>query len=257
MNPTDTVQRTDDSSLGGLTCPICGEAQVNTYNHPDTIKYGSGESAVKLQVELPVRRCDSCDFEYLDQEGERIKHEAVCRHLGVLTSVEIRRIREQYGMTRSSFSQVTGLGEATLNRWENGVLIQNRANDCYLRLLAMHDIFDRLSRLPDRPFPSQELDPEAGGNRQDFSKATVLGTKRPPKKPASVHVKFHQGWKNPDMSSASKHMTLFPKVIPRKSVKPSSTPIRIARGVTKSAEPTKSVPKSRASADWPKCKEKV
>lgn len=40
-------------------------------------------------------------------------------------------------MTRAVFAQVTGLGEATLNRWENGVKIQTLANDRYLRLLAL------------------------------------------------------------------------------------------------------------------------
>ena len=38
-------------------------------------------------------------------------------------------------MSRADFSRLTGLGEATLNRWENGILIQNAANDRYLRLL--------------------------------------------------------------------------------------------------------------------------
>ena len=38
-------------------------------------------------------------------------------------------------MSRAAFAQLTALGEATLSRWENGVLIQNRAYDRYLRLL--------------------------------------------------------------------------------------------------------------------------
>jgi putative zinc finger/helix-turn-helix YgiT family protein len=140
---------------------VCGEDQVTTYNYRYDFEYGSGGSAVTLQVELPIRRCDTCDFEFLDQEGERIKHEAVCRHLGVLTSTEIRGIRERYGMSRASFAELTGLGEATLNRWENGVVIQNPANDRYLRLLSMPDVFGRLSHLPDCPFTStEEPDPE-------------------------------------------------------------------------------------------------
>ena len=38
-------------------------------------------------------------------------------------------------MTRAKFAQVTGLGEASLNRWENGLTIQTYAYDRYLRLL--------------------------------------------------------------------------------------------------------------------------
>ena len=147
MNPDATVRPRHDSTIGDRTCPLCGEDQVTTISHRDTFQYGSGESAVTLQVDLPVRRCAICDFEFLDQEGERLRHEAVCRHLGVLTSVEVLAIRKQYGLTRTAFAQLSGLGEATLNRWENGVVIQNPANDRYLRLLAMPDVMGRLKHL--------------------------------------------------------------------------------------------------------------
>ena len=47
-------------------------------------------------------------------------------------------------MSRAAFAQVSGLGEASLNRWENGLAIQNHANDRYLRLLAHPEIMSRL-----------------------------------------------------------------------------------------------------------------
>ena len=151
MNPRDPEHKPDESTSNELTCPVCGDDHVSTFVHRDAFEYGTGESAVTLHVDLPVRRCTACDLEFLDHEGERIRHEAVCRHLGVLTSTEIRAIRKKYGMTRSSFAQVTGLGEATLNRWENGVVIQNPANDRYLQLLAIPDVFERLTDLLSRP----------------------------------------------------------------------------------------------------------
>ena len=120
----------------GYTCPQCGGCGVTTSRCHHTFRYGSGRSAVDLAVDVPVCRCDSCEFEFLDDEAERLKHEAICEHLGVLSSTKIRRIRKSYGMTRAVFAQVTGLGEATLNRWENGILIQTLANDRYIRLLA-------------------------------------------------------------------------------------------------------------------------
>ena len=57
-------------------------------------------------------------------------------------------------MTRAAFAHVTGLGEASLNRWENGLSIQTHANDRYLRLLARPEIMSRLqeftaARLPE------------------------------------------------------------------------------------------------------------
>ena len=50
-------------------------------------------------------------------------------------------------MSRVSFAQVTGLGEASLNRWENGLNIQTHANDRYLRLLKHPGIMRELRAL--------------------------------------------------------------------------------------------------------------
>jgi len=125
----------EDPQTTSRTCGECGNL-VTTAWHRHTFQYGSGTDAVDLDVRLPVRRCDHCDFDYLDDEGERIKHEAVCRYLGVLTPREIRGIRKRHGLSRQAFARVTGIGEASLGRWENGFKIQTLGNDRYLRLLA-------------------------------------------------------------------------------------------------------------------------
>ena len=118
-------------------CPQCGERSITTYRHLDTFTYGSGDAAATLEVDLPVRRCGACDLEFLDHAGERLRHAAVCRHLGVLTPAEIRGIRRRFGMTRAAFAELAGLDEATIDRWENGAVVQNQADDRYLRLLAI------------------------------------------------------------------------------------------------------------------------
>lgn len=91
---------------------------------------------VQLAANVPVYRCEACDFEYLDYEAEQRKQEAVCRYLGVLTPGEIKQIRNGFAMTRAEFSKITGIGPASLNRWENGLSIQTLAYDRYLRLLG-------------------------------------------------------------------------------------------------------------------------
>ena len=120
---------------GGIRCADCNGA-ATTVRHRHVFRYGRGETEVDIEVELRVRVCGECGFEFLDEEGERLKHEAVCRHLGVLSPQEVRDIRGRYRMTRSAFAEMTGLGEATLGRWETGAGIQSHANDRYLRLLA-------------------------------------------------------------------------------------------------------------------------
>ena len=117
-------------------CPTCGDTRITTSWNRHAFGYGTGDSFVELTVSVPARPCDACEFEYLDEAAERLKHEAVCRHLGVLSPAEICRIREDPRMTLAKFAQVTGLGEATLNRWENGLAVQARTNDRHLRLLS-------------------------------------------------------------------------------------------------------------------------
>jgi len=116
-------------------CPQCEKHTVTTSWVFDTFEYRSRNSVAEIEVYLPVRRCGSCGFGFVDHEGEDIKHEAVCRHLGVLTPKEIQEIRRRFDMTRAEFASATKLSEASLHRWENGLLIQNEAYDMYLRLL--------------------------------------------------------------------------------------------------------------------------
>lgn len=137
MEPDDTSFAQDDTPDVDRDCPICGKRSVTTYLHHDTFTYGSGDTAATLEVvELPVRRCGACAIEFLAHDGQRLRHDAVCRHLGVLTPGEIRDIRKKLNMTRAAFAEFTGIDEATLNRWENGVAIQGAADDRYLRTLA-------------------------------------------------------------------------------------------------------------------------
>ena len=129
-------------------CEECGQRVTTTW-HDHTLVYGSGEAVAELAVRLPVRRCDHCDFDYLDDEGECLKHEAVLGHLGLLTPREIRDIRERLGLSRSALAELTGIGEASLSRWERGVEIQTLGYDRYLRLLGHAGVAPLLRQLSD------------------------------------------------------------------------------------------------------------
>ena len=109
---------------GGNTRRIWGE---------HTFTYGLGVDAAELTVTLPIDVCPACGLESLDGEAETLKHEAVCAHLGVLSPKEIRGIRRMHGISRAAFSKMISIDEATLIRWEEGILIQSAANDHRLR----------------------------------------------------------------------------------------------------------------------------
>lgn len=146
MPPRVTATTPPDDPQDIVPCFDC-DADTRKVLQEHTFTYGTGPDSAELTVTLPVHVCPSCGFECLDHEAQTLQHEAVCAHLGVLPPNDVRGIRKKYGMSRAAFSRVTGLGEATLNRWENGILIQSAANDRYLRLLAEPDNLRRLQRL--------------------------------------------------------------------------------------------------------------
>ena len=136
---------------------MCGTPGVKTELVRDPFVYGQGDDAVELSVDILVHTCGHCGVSFTGEDAEIKEHDAVCRHLGLLTPTEIRGVRTRYGMSRAAFAHCTGLGEATLARWERGDVMQNRANDRYLRLLRDPDIFrkaQQLARAAERPSPA-------------------------------------------------------------------------------------------------------
>ncbi len=116
MKQDNTSLSSVHSTANDFECPVCDSKAVDTHWRTETFSYGLPDSAVMLRVELPLRHCSTCEFEFIDDEGEQLKHAAVCRHLGVLTPAEVRAARERHKMTRTAFAEATALGEATGSR---------------------------------------------------------------------------------------------------------------------------------------------
>ena len=139
------INNTTTQNQSEFRCPDCDGTFNKDWKHT-TIPYGAGEDAVDIPVRLPLYTCVSCGLQTLDEEGERLEHEAVCDHLGILSPQEIKRIREQHDMTRDEFAELTGIGESSLGRWERALNMQSLAYDKYLRLLQRPAIFALLQK---------------------------------------------------------------------------------------------------------------
>ncbi len=126
------------------TCPICGGDEIMTRWEILEFDYGSGDLAAELRVRVPLRRCVTCGFDYLDDAAEGLRHAAIRDHLGVLSPGRIRRIRRDHGMTRAALARLAGFDDASLDQWENGLAIQPRADDRCLRMLARPENIRRL-----------------------------------------------------------------------------------------------------------------
>ena len=118
-------------------CEFCESSEITKSTKTEIFIYGAGLDAVELTASVPVIYCSSCGESYADGEAELSRHDAVCRHLGRLTPEEIREIRRGYGLTQRELASLTGIGEASIKRWELGNQIQNSSCDNLLRLVRL------------------------------------------------------------------------------------------------------------------------
>lgn len=160
------ANKKDISQTCPLNCPQCGSGNVSSSIEPHSFTYGRGEDAAEITLELPVLSCSNCSFTFLNESAEELKHNAVCRHLGVMNPEEVASVRKKYNLPRNEFAKVSKIGEASLARWEAGSLIQNAAYDQYLYLLGFPD---NLARLYKKRALEKPLSCHA------FSKSTISG----------------------------------------------------------------------------------
>jgi putative zinc finger/helix-turn-helix YgiT family protein len=93
---------------------------------------------------VPVRVCDICGGEILDEELDSKSLEQyynkyrLSEHL--LMPDEIKNIRIKYNLSQVSFARFLGFGEKTIARYENGA-IQDVCHDNIIRLVNSMDAF--------------------------------------------------------------------------------------------------------------------
>jgi putative zinc finger/helix-turn-helix YgiT family protein len=132
IRPAD-IQSREESA----TCPECGSSNLMVSREEYRFPYGKGAEAVELSATVEVEKCGDCGFSSMGPVAERACHDAICDHLGLMKPGQIKGLRDYYKLTQAEFSKITGLGEATLSRWERGIVIQNEAYDSYLYLLGL------------------------------------------------------------------------------------------------------------------------
>lgn len=88
---------------------------------------------------VPVEVCTECGETFRGPEASKRHHDAICQAFGFLSPNDILELREKtLRLTQEEFARLTGIGLATISRWERGRLVQNRAMDRYLRVLREH-----------------------------------------------------------------------------------------------------------------------
>ncbi len=145
MDTTDTVV----PLVPDFHCLACGSDEGTVRIDEVEFEYGRGDRTTTLVAHTPIYICHVCQAEIIDKQGERAKHAAICRHLGILTPMEIYELRNKLDMSREEFAELTGLGTASLARWEAGSHPQNAAYDRLLRLLNVPGVVEALQGMVD------------------------------------------------------------------------------------------------------------
>ena len=117
------------------SCPRCGSDAVYTTTVQEQFEFGEGTTRQMVSATIPILHCESCRGEFESADTFAAKHDAVCDHLGLLRPSQVKELRKQFG-SRESFASATGIGAASIARWESGALIQSSAYDRYMRLLV-------------------------------------------------------------------------------------------------------------------------
>jgi putative zinc finger/helix-turn-helix YgiT family protein len=116
-------------------CPACDAA-----DHPFALIQRETEQDFRgetFRVTSPALQCRHCGFGMLGPghlEALRIAtHDAYRRKHGFLTSGEILSRRKAMGLSQKRFAEYLGVGSASIERWESGTLVQDKASDLLLR----------------------------------------------------------------------------------------------------------------------------
>ncbi|MFZ5928705.1 MAG: type II TA system antitoxin MqsA family protein [Acidobacteriota bacterium] len=112
-----------------MKCVECGKGRMQRKltRVPHDIR------GIRFEVEDRVNVCSHCGFITipLDQADEhgRLTDQIYRRLAGILTTEEIREARRRLRMNQREFAEYLGVGEASVKRWETGVLPDKSSSD--------------------------------------------------------------------------------------------------------------------------------
>ena len=96
-----------------------------------------------ITVDEEIHSCPDCKNELWVPGALAKVYDAYRERNGLLSSAQIKAIRESYGLTQNLFAKLLGFGEKTITRYENGS-IQDVAHDNLLKMAAIPDNFKTL-----------------------------------------------------------------------------------------------------------------
>lgn len=107
-----------------------------------------------ISLDVEIRYCLSCGEQMWDTAIDRktiiLFYDEYKRKHGLLTSAEIRSLREGYNLSQSAFARILGVGEKTITRYENGAIQDEAINNLMLlvrKASNFHTLWNKSKRL--------------------------------------------------------------------------------------------------------------
>lgn len=120
----------------GMTCPVCEIGTVTEENKDITFEYKGKKRTISNQV---VYECPECGESFQNNHDQILTDKLLMdsrREIdSLLTSQEIRSIRNQFGLTQVDFAKLLQVGEKNFARYESCHATQSRMTDNLLRVL--------------------------------------------------------------------------------------------------------------------------
>ena len=116
-------------------CPVCGKGALAAATVKRVFDHGVGEAMVTAAAMIDVLSCAACGAEIDTTKSLTQMEDAGRRASGMLVGDDFRQFRQRLGLSLRDMSRLTGIGTATLHRWELGRLRPNRSLDLLMRLL--------------------------------------------------------------------------------------------------------------------------
>ncbi|MDT8316936.1 MAG: type II toxin-antitoxin system MqsA family antitoxin [bacterium] len=120
----------------GDACPVCGAGELTRKVIEETFEYKGRHLTIPDYV---VYECDACEEEIVDKKTLKTSSGPIKDFYravdGLLTSAEIKIIRQKLALTQEEMANILGGGKKAFARYEKGQIIQSRGMDNLLRIL--------------------------------------------------------------------------------------------------------------------------
>lgn len=118
-----------------VLCPLCGEGVLTPKEDRLETEYAGRKGTVTLRY----TECAACGSEITGEDDSRANKRAVLAFRksvdGLLSGVEIRTIREHYGITQDQAARLFGGGPKAFSKYESGDVAQAVSMDKLLRVV--------------------------------------------------------------------------------------------------------------------------